>query len=90
MNNIYKVRSTINITEIEAIYERGVFKPLQKVNLKEGTKIKIIGYTEKDEEPLLELIRKFAGIGSYKGSIDCEKLHQIEEELYEESFHKCL
>lgn len=68
--------------EIEVIYEKGVFKPLQKVNLKEGTRIKIVGYTRSDRESLSELARKFAGIGGYKGSADSEKLHQIEEELY--------
>ncbi len=68
--------------EIEVIYEKGVFKPLQKVNLREGTKIRIVGYTESNEKQLSEFIRRFAGIGGYKGSIDSEKLHQIEEELY--------
>jgi predicted DNA-binding antitoxin AbrB/MazE fold protein len=68
--------------EIEAIYEKGALKPLQKVNLKEGTKIKIIAYTERDTESLSELARQFAGIGGYKEPIDSEKLHQIEEELY--------
>ena len=68
--------------EIEAIYEKGALKPLQKVNLKEGTKIKIIAYTERDTKSLSELARQFAGIGGYKEPIDSEKLHQIEEELY--------
>ena len=68
--------------EIEAIYEKGALKPLQKVNLKEGTKIKIIAYTERDTESLSELARQFAGIGGYKEPIDSEKLHQFEKELY--------
>jgi predicted DNA-binding antitoxin AbrB/MazE fold protein len=68
--------------EIEAIYEKGALRLLQKVNLKEGTKIKIIAYTERDTESLSELARQFAGIGGYKEPIDSEKLHQIEEELY--------
>lgn len=68
--------------EIEAIYEKGALKPLQKVNLKEGTKIKIIAYTERDTESLSELARQFAGIGGYKEPLNSEKLHQIEEELY--------
>ncbi|MGD2247386.1 MAG: antitoxin family protein [Candidatus Methanofastidiosia archaeon] len=68
--------------EILVIYERGVLKPLQKINLKEGTKIKIIGYTERDTESLSELARQFAGIGGYKEPIDSEKLHQIKEELW--------
>lgn len=68
--------------EIEVIYEKGVFRPLQKVDLKEGARIKIVGYTRSDRESLSELAQKFAGIGGYKGSIDSEKLHLIEEELY--------
>ena len=68
--------------EIEVIYEKGVFKPLQKVGLKEGTRIKIVKCTERDTESLSELARQFAGIGGYKKPIDSEKLHQIEEELY--------
>ena len=68
--------------EIEAIYEKGALKPLQKINLKEGTKMKIIAYTERDTESLSELARQFAGIGGYKEPIDSEKLRQIEEELY--------
>lgn len=68
--------------ETEAIYEKGALKPLQKVNLKEGTKIKIIAYTERDTESLSELARQFAGIGGYKEPIDSEKLHQFEKELY--------
>jgi predicted DNA-binding antitoxin AbrB/MazE fold protein len=67
--------------EIEVIYEEGVFKPLQKVDLKEGTKIKIVGYTGEDK-PLSELVRRFAGIGGYKGPIDSEKFLHIEEKLY--------
>ncbi|WP_456329711.1 antitoxin family protein [Archaeoglobus sp.] len=27
---------------IEAVYENGVFKPLQKVNLKEGEKVRLV------------------------------------------------
>ena len=72
--------------EIEAIYEGGVFKPLQKVNLKEGTKIRIVGYTKSDEKSLSEFVRRFAGICGYKESIDSENLHKIEEELYGENF----
>ncbi len=72
----------MNIMEIEVVYENGVFRPLQKVDLEEGVRIKIVGYTSSERESLSELARKFAGIGGYKGSIDSEKLHRIEEELY--------
>jgi len=60
--------------EIEVVYEKGVFKPLQKVNLKEGArgKIKIIS-----EE--LEKLR-----GKYAGKIDYEK--EIDE-IYDRRNH---
>ena len=37
---------------IEAVYEKGVFKPLEKVDLKEGERVKI-----KVERSLIELIK---------------------------------
>jgi predicted DNA-binding antitoxin AbrB/MazE fold protein len=40
---------------IEAIYEKGVFKPLQKVDLKEGERVKI----EIKRETLLEKLRRY-------------------------------
>ncbi len=40
---------------IEAIYENGVFKPLQKVDLKNGEKVKI----EIKKETFLEKIKKY-------------------------------
>ncbi|HID43716.1 MAG TPA: DUF104 domain-containing protein [Archaeoglobaceae archaeon] len=42
---------------IEAIYEKGVFKPLQKVVLKEGEKVRL--RIEK-EKGLVELIEKLS------------------------------
>ncbi|MBU7027465.1 MAG: antitoxin family protein [Theionarchaea archaeon] len=62
--------------EIEVIYEKGVFKPLQKVNLKEGVRgrIKII-----PEE--LEKLR-----GKYAGEIDYYK--EIDE-IYDRRDHLC-
>ncbi|KUK05851.1 MAG: Putative antitoxin [Archaeoglobus fulgidus] len=38
---------------IEAVYENGVFKPLQKVDLREGEKVKIIAGN------LVERLRKY-------------------------------
>lgn len=60
--------------EIEVIYEKGVFKPLQKVNLKEGVrgKIKIIS-----EE--LETLK-----GKYAGKID---YHRKIDEIYDRRDH---
>jgi len=39
---------------IEAVYEKGVFKPLEKVDLKEGERVKI-----KVERSLIELIKSY-------------------------------
>ena len=60
--------------EIEVVYEKGVFNPLQKVNLKEGVRgrIKII-----PEE--LEKLR-----GKYAGEIDYDK--EIDE-IYNRRYH---
>ena len=43
---------------IEAIYEKGVFKPLQKVDLKEGEKVRL--RIEKEPNGLVELIEKLS------------------------------
>ena len=62
--------------EIEVIYEKGVFRPLQKVNLKEGVRgrIKIIS-----EE--LEKLR-----GKYAGEID---YHKEIDEIHDRRDHFC-
>ena len=39
---------------IEAVYEDGVFKPLEKVNLKEGEKVRI-----RVERSLIEIIKNY-------------------------------
>ncbi len=39
---------------IEAVYEKGVFKPLQKVDLKDGERVKI-----KIERSLIEIIKRY-------------------------------
>ncbi len=41
---------------IEAIYENGVFKPLEKVNLKEGEKIKL----RLEEEGIADIIKRYS------------------------------
>jgi predicted DNA-binding antitoxin AbrB/MazE fold protein len=42
---------------IEAVYENGVFKPLEKVNLKDGERVKI-----RVERSLMEIIKSYQGI----------------------------
>ncbi len=58
---------------IEAIYEKGVLKPLEKLDLKEGqrVRIKII------ENNIDELIRKYRGC---LGKASVEELRELEEE----------
>ncbi|KYK33833.1 MAG: antitoxin family protein [Theionarchaea archaeon] len=41
--------------EIEVIYEKGVFKPLQKVDLKEGTRLTLIMGKDKVKKILQNL-----------------------------------
>jgi len=62
---------------IEVIYENGVFKPLEKVDLPEKSRFKI-----RIEEDIEKLAEEFAGIGKYKGKLTKEKLHEIEVDLF--------
>jgi len=62
--------------EIEVIYEKGVFKPLQKVNLKEGVRGRIRIISEE-----LEKLR-----GKYAGEIDYYK--EIDE-IHDRRDHLC-
>ncbi|CAD7776273.1 hypothetical protein AIOGIFDO_01916 [Candidatus Methanoperedenaceae archaeon GB37] len=65
---------------IEAIYKDGVFKPLERVELKEGEHIKI-RIEENTKENAVELAKKYSGIGNYQGKVDAEKLHRIEADM---------
>uniref|UniRef100_A0A7C3R967 Antitoxin n=1 Tax=Archaeoglobus fulgidus TaxID=2234 RepID=A0A7C3R967_ARCFL len=62
---------------IEAIYENGVFKPLEKVDLREGEKVRII-----IEEDVIELAKRYAGIGGYRGKLSQEELYRIEVDIF--------
>jgi len=58
---------------IEVVYENGVFRPLEKVNLKEKTKLKItISEIEKKE-----VVESYRGV---LGKADTEELREFEEE----------
>ncbi|MEM4279801.1 MAG: antitoxin family protein [Archaeoglobaceae archaeon] len=57
---------------IEAIYEDGVFKPLEKVDLRRGQRIKIVIHRDKKE-----IIRKYRGL---LGRADAGELKNYEEE----------
>ena len=56
---------------IEAVYEDGVFKPLQKVNLKEGERVKL-----KVEE--MSVVDRVFGI--LKGKDTLKALRELEDE----------
>jgi len=62
---------------IEAVYENGVFKPLEKVDLREGEKIRI-----RIEEDVIELAKSYAGVGGYKGRVSQEKLYGVEVDIF--------
>lgn len=57
---------------IEAVYENGVFKPLQKVDLKEGEKVKL-----QIEEGMRD-IKKYRGV---LGKANARELLKFEEEV---------
>ncbi len=56
---------------IECVYEDGVFKPLEKVNMKEGTKLKI--RVERID------LSKYRGIF---GKVSPERLEELEGEAW--------
>jgi len=60
---------------IEVIYENGVFKPLEKVDLKEGEKLKIVIKTD---------IRNLRG--KY-GRREKSKLLELRDEIYDRRSH---
>ncbi len=62
---------------IEAVYEDGVFKPLEKVDLKEGERVKL-----RIEKDVIELAKSYAGVGGYKGKLSQEKLYRIEVDIF--------
>ena len=57
---------------IEAVYENGVFKPLQKVDLKEGEKVRI------ELERAEEIVEKVFGI--LRGKDTLKALRELENE----------
>ena len=59
---------------IEAIYEDGVFKPLKKLNIKEGSRV-IITIEKKREK-----LRKYLGI---LGKMEVEEMERKLEEMLE-------
>lgn len=56
--------------EIEVVYEKGVFKPLRKVNLKEGTRLKL----RMGAETVQEILQKLRTLEPLNVKIDDEEL----------------
>jgi predicted DNA-binding antitoxin AbrB/MazE fold protein len=42
---------------IEAVYERGIFKPLEKVNMREGERLKL----KIEKTMLFDIVKKYRG-----------------------------
>ncbi len=59
---------------VEAIYENGVLKPLEKLDLREGQRVRIRIIEEEDVEVLLKKYRGCLGRASVR------ELEEIEEE----------
>ncbi len=60
------------MTNVDAIYENGVFRPIHKVDLEEGERGEIIFKSEKDKDPA-ETIPDLAmdiGISDFAENID--------------------
>jgi len=55
---------------IEVVYEQGVFKPLEPVELEEGTKVKI-----EIKDLLKERLKKYKGI--LKAKVSSEELNEL-------------
>jgi len=55
---------------IEVVYEEGVFKPLEPVELEEGTKVKI-----EIKDLLKERLKKYKGI--LKAKVSLEELNEL-------------
>jgi predicted DNA-binding antitoxin AbrB/MazE fold protein len=54
-----------------------VLKPLERVDLKEGEKVRL-----RVEEDILHLAERYAGIGGYKGDLTPDKLYRIEVDIF--------
>ena len=55
---------------IRAKFKRGVFEPLEKIELEEGKEVEVI--IPASLEKVLEVLRETAG--AWKETVDCEKL----------------
>jgi len=73
---------------IEVVYEDGVFKPLEKVNLRQGEKIEM----EIKEDKIKKLSDKYFGIVklNFKKEELRKLLNKIEEERYGRYFFRYL
>jgi len=59
---------------IRAVYKNGVFKPLDKVDLPEGTEVEVVVANP------LEIVKKYAGA--------LRELREIQEVDWEEAYHE--
>jgi len=62
---------------IEVVYEKGVFKPLQKVELKEGERMKV-----KIEERR-GVLEKYAGFIKLNRSVKLREILELEDDIWQ-------
>ena len=60
---------------IDCIYENGVFKPIEKVELKDGEKAKVILKEDKDE-----ILDKYAGAIKLNRVVTTKEILELEDE----------
>ena len=63
---------------IDVIYKEGAFRPLDDLQLEEGTR----GVVLIDRAGVVAYARRFSGIGKYKGKLDRKKLDDLEVEIF--------
>ena len=63
---------------IECIYEEGVFKPLNKISLKDGEKVRMLL-----KEDRMKALEKYVGIIKLKQPLTLEEILDLEDEAYQ-------
>jgi len=62
---------------IEVVYEKGVFKPLEKVELKEGERMKV------RIEERRGILEKYAGFIKLNRSVKLREILELEDEVWQ-------
>jgi predicted DNA-binding antitoxin AbrB/MazE fold protein len=60
---------------IDCVYEEGVFKPLNKISLREGEKVRMLLKVDR-----MKALEKYVGIIKLKQPITLEEIFELEDE----------